>query len=315
MKRLGIYQIRNLINQNIYVGSTVKFVNRKNGHFKQLKNNQHHSILLQRAYNKYGEQNFIFEILEYVEDKTKLIEREQYYFDTLKPQYNICKIAGNTLGCKMSEESKQKRLKTLKDNGYKVSEETKRKRSLSLKGKKSWNEGKRMPIEVVEKTRATKLKNGTLNQPRSENWRKKISESNKGKIVSKETRDKQRLSHLGQVAWNKGISCSDETKEKISISKKNSKKTSWNKGIPMSDEVRIKLSKVNKGRKQSQLEKDKRAKSLSKSIIQSDLHGNFIAEFPSVMSAMNTTNIKSISQALTGRTKSAGQCLWTYKID
>ena len=39
------------------------------------------------------------EILEYC-DKNNVIEREQYYMDLIKPQYNIVEIAGSTLGYK-----------------------------------------------------------------------------------------------------------------------------------------------------------------------------------------------------------------------
>lgn len=103
----GIYKIINILTLDIYIGSSIKFSDRKNLHFNNLKLNKHHSIILQRAYNKYGFENFIFEIIEYIEDKSKLIEREQFYLDILKPKYNICKIAGSLLGIKKTEADKQ----------------------------------------------------------------------------------------------------------------------------------------------------------------------------------------------------------------
>ena len=36
------------------------------------------------------------------------MDREQYYLDCLKPEYNILKIAGSSLGFKHSEETKVK---------------------------------------------------------------------------------------------------------------------------------------------------------------------------------------------------------------
>jgi len=104
MTKSGIYQIRNLINNKVYIGSAVNFSARRSRHFKELKGNTHHSILLQNSFNKHGIDNFVFEILEIVEDKFKLIEREQFYFNTLKPQFNICQIAGSCLGIKRSRE-------------------------------------------------------------------------------------------------------------------------------------------------------------------------------------------------------------------
>ncbi len=97
----GIYQIVNLVNNNIYIGSAVNLRNRKYLHISMLKRNIHHSIILQRAYNKYGLKNFSFEILEYVDVKN-LIIREQFYIDKCNPKYNVCKIAGNTLGVESS---------------------------------------------------------------------------------------------------------------------------------------------------------------------------------------------------------------------
>jgi group I intron endonuclease len=46
---------------------------------------------------KYGYSNFSLEILEYC-DKKNLLEREQYYLDSLNPTYNICKLAESSLG-------------------------------------------------------------------------------------------------------------------------------------------------------------------------------------------------------------------------
>ena len=108
MKNSGIYQIYNKINNKSYIGSSVRLNKRWKRHLTDLKCNVHHSLALQRAHNKYGCDNFEFLILEYCENE-QLLEREQYYLDSLKPEYNICKIAGNCLGIKQSEETVEKR--------------------------------------------------------------------------------------------------------------------------------------------------------------------------------------------------------------
>lgn len=95
----GIYKILNKSNNKCYIGSTVNFSNRKYLHFSRLKRGRHHSIILQRAYDKYGIDNFQFIILEECKNDN-LLEREQYYFDKYHPEYNIAKIAGNNLGVK-----------------------------------------------------------------------------------------------------------------------------------------------------------------------------------------------------------------------
>jgi len=56
---------------------------------------------------KNGYSNFSLEILEYCA-ASKCIEREQYYLDHLKPEYNILKVAGSSLGFKHSDVTKEK---------------------------------------------------------------------------------------------------------------------------------------------------------------------------------------------------------------
>lgn len=104
----GIYQIQSKINGKIYIGSAVNFIARKKEHFHDLKNINHHSFKLQRHCNKYGENDLVFGIIEFC-DKEKLIEREQYYIDILKPEFNIAKDAKSPmLGRNHTEETKSK---------------------------------------------------------------------------------------------------------------------------------------------------------------------------------------------------------------
>lgn len=112
MKNIGIYQIKNKINNKSYIGSSSRLKLRWNRHLTDLKCNVHHSLALQRAFHKYGYDNFEFIILENCGIE-KLLEREQYYLDNLKPEYNICKIAGNCLGVKHSTETVEKRRNSL----------------------------------------------------------------------------------------------------------------------------------------------------------------------------------------------------------
>ncbi len=109
----GIYTITNLINSKIYVGSSVKSIpNRLKAHINLLKRNKHHSKYLQNAWNKYGESNFKFEILE-EHLKEYCLGMEQYWINMLntanpKYGYNVCPVAGNQLGSRRSDESKLK---------------------------------------------------------------------------------------------------------------------------------------------------------------------------------------------------------------
>lgn len=84
MGKSGIYKITNLADGKFYVGSSVDLKRRKSEHAKMLENGTHHSSYLQNAYNKYGKNNFTFEIIE-LTDKDELRDAEQRYLDKLKP--------------------------------------------------------------------------------------------------------------------------------------------------------------------------------------------------------------------------------------
>ena len=91
----GIYKIVNLQTGKYYVGSTKDFTTRKQSHFSRLKNNNHTNKHLQSAYNKYGIDNFKFEIIEYVQ-KELLLDIEQSYIDDSEKEniYNKTYVAG-----------------------------------------------------------------------------------------------------------------------------------------------------------------------------------------------------------------------------
>lgn len=112
-----VYQIVNLSNKKCYVGSTNNLSRRKRAHFYDLRLNKHHSISLQRAYNKYGKESFRMFVLESFDasSREEILKKEQYYLDFLKPEYNICKIAGTQEGHTRSDEFKQKMSKLIKE--------------------------------------------------------------------------------------------------------------------------------------------------------------------------------------------------------
>ena len=77
---IGIYKIENIINNKVYIGSSNNIERRWKEHIRLLNNNEHHSIKLQRAWNKYGENAFEFSVLEEC-DADRLLYLEQYYID------------------------------------------------------------------------------------------------------------------------------------------------------------------------------------------------------------------------------------------
>lgn len=180
----GIYVIENIINNKRYIGSAKNFKKRWYVHKSALNHNSHDNSYLQKAWNKYGVNNFSFGILEEVEPD-KLIEREQYYIDfydvcNRDKGYNLSPTAGNTLGFKFSKESKLNMSLLKKDKpsarkNYKHSEETKNK----LRKK-----GKGLGRKTSEKTKEKQRK---PHGPMSEITKKKLSDWRMGLIPSEKT--------------------------------------------------------------------------------------------------------------------------------
>ena len=102
----GVYKITNMINDKYYIGSSDDIYKRWHSHKYYLDNNKHINKHLQNAWNKYGEENFEFEIIEKCNHKNKFI-REQYYLDKLNPfdksGYNICKQANGGMNGSIPE--------------------------------------------------------------------------------------------------------------------------------------------------------------------------------------------------------------------
>ena len=157
----GIYRILNIVTGKVYIGSAKSFKKRWANHKSTLKKHSHRSILLQRAWNKYGEICFRFDVIEEIENPTKelLESREQYWLDFYRsydPEkgYNINQYATSSLGRKLSQETKNKISKaTIGRSSYIRTDEQKelcRKKLLGNKfgignksrsGKTPWNKG------------------------------------------------------------------------------------------------------------------------------------------------------------------------------
>lgn len=110
----GVYKWTNLTNGKSYVGSSVNLSRRLAQYYniniltKYRDNSRIHKGIL-----KYGYSNFKLDILEYC-DRKDTINREQYYMDTFKPEYNILKFAGSNIGFVHSSETIEKiRMKKL----------------------------------------------------------------------------------------------------------------------------------------------------------------------------------------------------------
>lgn len=238
LKRPGIYLISSTIDDRCYVGSTVDILGRWGWHKKDMRNGRHPNPKLQNFYNKHGLGCLEFSVLEFCE-KEGLIDKEQFYLDSVKPQFNIRKKAGSNLGVKMSEESNRKRREAYFRKRWKPP---------SFKGRKHSRETKEKLRKAFLGTKLTqetkdKIRKALIGKPRpyarhplSEETKAKIVEARKGYRHTEETKRKIREGNLGK-------SHSEETRAKISKSLK---------GNVISKETREKISKANFGQKRSE---------------------------------------------------------------
>lgn len=112
----GIYKITNLINSKVYIGKASNINSRIASHKYLLRNNKHVNIYLQRAWNKYGEENFVFEKIEKCEI-IKMPKRESFWVNFYnstndKFGYNLMKVG--RYNHTHSQETKQKMSKSSK---------------------------------------------------------------------------------------------------------------------------------------------------------------------------------------------------------
>lgn len=216
-KRSGIYIIKNLINNHRYVGSAVNPTARWARHLFELRANHHWSKHLQAAYNKYGEESFVFKVILFC-PREMLIWYEQQFIDQLIPEYNTCKIAGSQLGRKHTPEAKAKM--AAHRQGWRATPEQRLARSIAQTGRvyspearakmaegqrTCWaqakaagstrGKGRRSP-EVGAKISAAKL--GHSVNPET---REKLARANKGKKATLETRAK--ISAANYARWER----------------------------------------------------------------------------------------------------------------
>lgn len=221
---IGIYAIRNLVNDKYYVGQSDDIDQRWNEHRSNLRLNKNKpSKRLQSTWNYHGEESFEFIILEEC-SIDELTEKEQQWLDFIKTGHEVYNV-GDCVDATM--------------RGVKLSEEHKKKIGDSKRGKKRKPYS---PEHIAKLSAAGKGKKNALGFKQTEETKTKISEANKGKIVSDETKAKMSASKIGNKNWV-GKKHSAETKAKMSASMKGKKHG------PLSIEHKAKISASLKGNK------------------------------------------------------------------
>jgi len=230
-----IYKITCLKNNKFYIGSSTDINTRLDTHKRLLRKNKHSNPHLQNAWNKYGEQNFKYEIIETIHDINQLLIREKWWIDNTECYkgeigFNVSRDpVANMRGRKHSLKTRQKL--SLSHKGIKLSQEHKNNISSSNTGRKV-----------------------------SESTRQKIGLAQKGKKISKKQRENMSSSHMGKCPPNETmLKLWAGNKKYYSIKENRDKAGKRRLGKKLSKETRIKISKANEGKRrnfQQQTKKD-----------------------------------------------------------
>jgi group I intron endonuclease len=153
----AIYQITNMLTGDFYIGSAQYFARREWQHRYALKRNEHKNPHMQASWNKYGEDAFVFEVLEEVGEDQDLLALENKYLHKHVGQHNCFNVNKDAfsprLGQIMSAKSKAQLSENRKGKGagkdhyrygQELSPEVRAKISETQKGRLSPMKGKTM---------------------------------------------------------------------------------------------------------------------------------------------------------------------------
>lgn len=161
----------------MYIGKSINIKKRKREHFNRLRRNTHENSKLQRAFNKYGEVNFEFDVLVVDNfDNEELNSIEHMYirlFDTLKNGYNLTYGGGGSVGWRASDEQKLIR-------------------SINSRGELNPFYGKKLSEE-----HKLKMKEASIKVKKTDAYRKRMSEVMKSRVFSDEHRKNKSLAQTG----------------------------------------------------------------------------------------------------------------------
>ena len=216
MMQTGIYAITHTASGRCYVGSALDFRKRWRVHRHHLRKAKHHSVYLQRAWDRYGEEAFSFRVLLVCAEKN-LSDYEQRCIDGLMSchrdhGFNMAPVAGSMRGFKHSEESRAKNRAA--QIGKRLSPE-------HLAALVAANTGRKPSAESRERMRQARL---ALGYKHSEETLAKMRK-HRAKKISPETRAKWSAARKGRKMpeWfpefaskiHSGKTLSAETREKI----------------------------------------------------------------------------------------------------
>ena len=166
----GIYALRNLKNDKVYVGSTLNFRMRWADHRCRLRGSRHTNAVLAKAFDKYGSTSFRFEVLE-VCSEAQLLEREMHWISVLRSDRRLA-------GYNLLEHDGRGR--------FRLTAETRSKIRNALKGRR------------LSTTHCANIAAGGLGRVQSLESRQRMSAAKQGAKFSARHRKNLRLAQLGK---------------------------------------------------------------------------------------------------------------------
>jgi group I intron endonuclease len=195
----GVYHIVCKVNGKQYIGGTNNIRMRIQVHQSALRKQRHANKAMQKDWNEFGSDAFVFEALEYCEnDRVTLSALEQKYCDKLHPEYNRRINVDNNSGVKMPEEGIALMREKLKG----------RDTSKAVQASANKRRGSKVSGETLTRMQIAK-------RNMSKETRRKMSESAKKRVAERG------MGHVTKAATEvtKGKSRPDSVKQKISRTK------------------------------------------------------------------------------------------------
>jgi group I intron endonuclease len=185
-----IYRITNMANGKFYIGSAESFARREWQHKYALRRNEHKNPRLQAAWNKYGEEMFVFEVIEEIAPDRNAFDIENTYLHKVVGQEDCYNINTDAIGMR---------------TGITHTEASKAKVSASRKGKAAGEEHYRYGKIVSEEVRQ---KIGDTQRGKPKGPGRKVSEAGKAKIRANIEAGRSHMHWLGKTH-------TEEAKEKM----------------------------------------------------------------------------------------------------
>lgn len=191
LNKPGIYEILNIKNNKRYIGQSIHVRTRLLKHRRILKKNEHQSKHLQNSWNKYGEENFVFNVIEYCEIE-ELDSKEDYYilkYNSNNREYGYNERIDNKTnrGLKWSEEQREKWMNSMKNNpwykNHKIPQETLEKAWEASRNKIWTEEERKRHSEILKGTTVSDTSKMKLAQQGSKNPSSKLTENDIKEII------------------------------------------------------------------------------------------------------------------------------------